>query len=423
MADKANGRIIFHVDMNSFYASVEAAYEPELLGKPLAIAGNAEARRGIIVTASYEARAKGVKAPMPLWEALKKCPNLIVREPNFERYRASSKRMFQLLQTITPLVEPVSIDEGYMDVTNLDLEMNPLQLAKHIQQRIKRELNLPCSIGIAPNKFLAKMASDMKKPMGITVLRKREVKVKLWPLQVIEMHGVGNKTAEKLKKLGIETIEDIANSNVTFLKANFGISGERMYERAFGIDNRLVDPNSIDEFKSIGNSTTLPKDSKNIAEIKKIIMNLSDSVGRRIRNKNMYAGNIQLTIRYHDWNTVTRSSKLEFPINNHKDIYDSAWKLWNKYWDGKSVRLLGVTAMDLVEKGHAHKQLDLFSYEQDMKEDKLSSVVDELRNKFGESVVLKGTQIGKGDRSDQLRDKKKRGTSLEKDFLRDINKS
>ncbi|ADU30012.1 DNA polymerase IV [Evansella cellulosilytica] len=411
-------KIIFHVDMNSFYASVEAAYDSTLMGKPVAIAGNAEARRGIVVTSSYEARARGVKPPMPLWEALKKCPELVVREPNFERYRHASKRMFQLLYEITPLVEPVSIDEGYLDVTDVHLKMQAIELAKYIQTRIKKELNLPCSIGVAPNKFLAKMASDMKKPMGITILRKREVQTRLWPLKAIEMHGIGAKTADKLNKLGIHTIEDIALSDPLYLKAKLGIVGERIHERANGIDQRPVDPLAVEEFKSIGNSTTLPTDSKNVTQIKKVIMNLSDSVGRRIRNKNVYAGNIQITIRYSDFSTITRSSKLHHPVHSHKEIFEAAWSLWQKYWSGEKVRLIGVTAMDLVERGHAFKQLDLFSYKKDEKEEKLSSVVDTLKNKFGENVLLKGTQLGSKDRSDDLRDKNKRGTSLEKDFLR-----
>lgn len=416
---KSRARIIFHVDMNSFYASVEAAYDPTLKGKPLAIAGNAEARRGIVVTASYEARAQGVKPPMPLWEAYKKCPNLVVREPNFDRYRKASKEMFRLLYTFTPLVEPVSIDEGYMDVTDVNMNLNPIQLAYHIQKRIKGELNLPCSIGIAPNKFLAKMASDMKKPMGVTVLRKREIKKVLWPMPAIEMHGVGKKTAEKLKKIGIHTIGDIANADPYLLEAHFGINGVRIYERANGIDHRPVDPNSIEEFKSVGNSTTLPKDSKNEGEIRKVIMNLADSVGRRIRSKGVYAGNIQLTIRYHDFKTITRSSKLDYPIHTLDDIFEAAWRLWKKYWNGEAVRLVGVTAMDLVEVGFASKQLDLFNFEEDVRAEKLSEVVDELKDKYGENVVLKGTQLSIEDRSDLLRDKTRRGTSLEKDFLRE----
>ncbi|UCZ54642.1 DNA polymerase IV [Bacillus shivajii] len=418
MEQKKKHRIIFHVDMNSFYASVEAAHDHSLQGKPLAIAGNAEKRKGIVVTASYEARARGVKTPMPLWEALKVCPELTVREPNFDRYREASKRMFQILYEYTPLVEPVSIDEGYMDVTSPDANLKAIELAEHIQHRIKSELNLPCSIGIAPNKFLAKMASDMKKPMGITVLRKREVRDRLWPLPVIEMHGVGSKTAEKLKSLGITTIQEIAQSDQQYLKARFGVAGERMYEKAHGICDRPVDPDAVDEFKSIGNSTTLPEDTTNAVLVKKILMNLSDSVGRRMRRKDVYSGNIQLTIRYHDRKTITRSSKLPHPVSSHDDIFQAAWRLWEKYWNGESIRLLGVTAMDLVEKGHAYKQLDLFSYKKDEKEEKLSSTVDLLRNKFGESALLKGTQLGE-DKSGKIRDKNKRGTSLEKDFLRD----
>src|SRR5690606_33609023 len=197
-------RIIFHVDMNSFYASVEMAHNPKLKGKPLAVAGNPEERKGIIVTSSYEARAKGVKTAMPLWEAKKLCPELIVVRPNFERYRETSRKIFQLLAEITPIIEPVSIDEGYMDVTNHPT--HPLQLAKQVQQALLKELDIPCSIGIGPNKFLAKTASDMKKPLGITILRIRDLPQKLWPLPIDKMYGVGKKTAEKMRKLNIQTI-------------------------------------------------------------------------------------------------------------------------------------------------------------------------------------------------------------------------
>src|SRR5574342_715287 len=182
-----NGRVIFHVDMNSFYASVEMAYDPTLKGKPLAIAGNPEERRGIIVTCSYEARKFGVRTTMPLWEAKKLCPNLIIKKPNFERYRSASAAMFDLLRQYTELVEPVSIDEGYMDITDCSDLGSPPQIAESIQKRILEQLDLPCSIGIAPNKFLAKTASDMKKPMGITVLRKRDIPRILWPLEAGEM--------------------------------------------------------------------------------------------------------------------------------------------------------------------------------------------------------------------------------------------
>ncbi|MBU8907776.1 DNA polymerase IV [Desertibacillus haloalkaliphilus] len=413
------GRVIFHIDMNSFYASVEAAHNPKIKGKPIAIAGNPKERRGIIVTASYEARAQGVKTTMPVWEAKRLCPSLLVIPPNFERYRAASQKLFLLLREYSPLVEPVSIDEGYVDVTAGDHRSNPLVLAKEIQERLLQEYDLPCSIGIAPNKFLAKMASDMKKPLGITVLRKREIEQLLWPLPISEMYGVGKKTAEKLLKLGIETIGDLAKMDQAILRSKFGKVGVQLFERANGIDTRPVDPEAVSEFKSIGNSTTLPMDTSNETKVKTVLTNLSDSVARRMSRKEVYAENIQLTIRYGDRKTVTRSRKLLNPVQTQQEIFEAAMFLWRKYWNQKPVRLLGVTAQELIEKHQVVKQLDLFSYKEDIKKDKLAETVDEIRNKFGDSSLVKGTQL-QGDRSELIRDKQQRGTSLEKDFLRDL---
>ncbi|MEK5441934.1 DNA polymerase IV [Fredinandcohnia sp. FSL W7-1320] len=410
-----NGKVILHVDMNSFYASVEVAYDPSLQGKPLAIAGNVEERKGIIVTCSYEARAFGVKTTMPLWEAKRKCPNLIVRKPNFERYRRASLAMFDILRTYTDLVEPVSIDEGYMDITGCYEKGSPIEIASSIQETLQKTLLLPCSIGIAPNKFLAKMASDMKKPLGITVLRKRDVPIILWPMPVGEMHGVGSKTAEKLATINIHTIGDLAKGNDIQLKQLLGINGERIKQRANGIDNRLVDPDAISEFKSIGNSTTLPYDSTDEEELLGVIKRLSNSVGARIRRKDMLSNNVQLMIRYSDRKTVTRSKKLDNPIDQDEEIYKAAKRLWTKHWNGEPIRLLGVTAQELVEKQVAFKQLDLFSYEKEAKKEPLLKVIDELKGKYGNEILSKGVKLPK--------DKKPRdnehGTSFEKDFLSD----
>jgi len=410
-----NGKVILHVDMNSFYASVEVAYDPSLQGKPLAIAGNVEERKGIIVTCSYEARAFGVKTTMPLWEAKRKCPNLIVRKPNFERYRRASLAMFDILRTYTDLVEPVSIDEGYMDITGCYEKGSPIEIASSIQETLQKTLLLPCSIGIAPNKFLAKMASDMKKPLGITVLRKRDVPIILWPMPVGEMHGVGSKTAEKLATINIHTIGDLAKGNDIQLKQLLGINGERIKQRANGIDNRLVDPDAISEFKSIGNSTTLPYDSTDEEELLGVIKRLSNSVGARIRRKDMLSNNVQLMIRYSDRKTVTRSRKLDNPIDQDEEIYKAAKRLWTKHWNGEPIRLLGVTAQELVEKQVAFKQLDLFSYEKEAKKEPLLKVIDELKGKYGNEILSKGVKLPK--------DKKPRdnehGTSFEKDFLSD----
>ncbi|MGX6442667.1 DNA polymerase IV [Neobacillus sp. K501] len=407
------GRVILHVDMNSFYASVEMAYDPALKGKPLAIAGNVEERRGIIVTCSYEARKFGVKTTMPLWEAKKLCPQLIVKKPNFERYRAASIGMFEILKNYTDLVEPVSIDEGYMDITESFELGSPLEIAQSIQKRILEQLDLPCSIGIAPNKFLAKTASDMKKPLGITILRKRDIQTVLWPLNTNEMHGVGKKTAEKLTTIGIHTIGDLAKGNEIQLKSLLGINGLRIKERANGIDNRHVDPESVSEFKSIGNSTTLPRDESNQQELFRVLASLAETVSVRLKRKNVLASTLGITIRYKDRKTITRSKKLSNPINQKEDIIPLAKQLFLKHWNGNPIRLLGITGYELVEQDLAYKQLDLFSFEKDAQKEPLLKTVEILREKYGKKII-ENAGSHKVDSAHNVGT----GTSFNKDFLR-----
>lgn len=381
------GRVILHVDMNSFYASVEMAHDPSLKGKPLAIAGDVKERRGIIVTCSYEARRFGVKTTMPLWEAKKRCPQLIVKAPNFERYRAASMVMFELLNQFTDAVEPVSIDEGYLDITGCYELGSPITIAKTIQTRILDELDLPCSIGIAPNKFLAKMASDMKKPLGVTILRKRDIERVLWPLASGEMHGIGKKTANRLATIGIQTIGDLAKANEIQLKQLLGIYGLRLKERANGVDPRPVDPEAAAEFKSIGNSTTLPKDVSNQLELFRVLERLSEKVSIRLKRKNVVAMALGITIRFKDRLTITRSKKLRNPVQEKKEIFSFAKELLLKNWNGNPIRLLGITGSDLVDKHLAVKQLDLFSFEKEAKKEPLRKVVSELREKYGIKII------------------------------------
>jgi DNA polymerase IV len=407
------GKVILHVDMNSFYASVEMAYDPELKGKPVAIAGNVEERRGIIITCSYEARKFGVKTTMPLWEAKKLCPQLIIRKPNFERYRTASIAMFEILRNYTELVEPVSIDEGYMDITDSFELGSPIQIAQSIQKRVLEQLDLPCSIGIAPNKFLAKTASDMKKPMGITILRKRDIPSVLWPLNTSEMHGVGKKTAEKLITIGIYTIGELAAGNEIQLKSLLGINGIRIKERANGIDNRPVDPQAVSDFKSIGNSTTLPKDTSNQQELYRVLELLAETVSVRLKRKNVLATTLGITIRFKDRKTITRSKKLSNPIQQKEDIASMAKQIFIKEWDGNPVRLLGITGYDLVEHDLAFKQLDLFSFEKDAKKEPLLKALSTLRDKYGKNIIENaGTR--KLDNAHNVGT----GTSFNKDFLR-----
>lgn len=360
------GRVILHIDMNAFYCSVHASHEPQRYrGKPIAVGGNVEERRGILVTASYECRAKGVKTGMPIWEARKLCPEMIVISPDFELYRRYSREMMQILYRYTPLVEQASIDEAYLDITGCESMGSPLDISTSIQQQIKSVLGLPCSIGIAPNKFLAKMASDMKKPNGITILRKRDVKEKLWPMPAGNLHGVGKKTTAKLQKLKIHTIGELAAAPVDLLRREFGKAGVLHQEHANGNDRAIVDPYAMEEVKSIGNSTTLPRDVDELETLKQVLMQLAESVSRRLNKREMLAESLQITIRYADWRTITRSLTIITPFDAAQDIFDYASALFDKHWSGEPVRLLGISTNKLIERSKAYIQLDIFTFDQE----------------------------------------------------------
>lgn len=408
----AKSRVIFHVDMNSFYASVEMAHNKALKGKPVAIAGNPKERRGIIVTSSYEARAYGVKTTMPVWEAKKLCPDLIVIPPNFPLYRKMSAKIFKRLAEFTPIIEPVSIDEGYMDVTNHPT--HPVKLAKQVQQALLKELDIPCSIGIGPNKFLAKTASDMKKPLGITILRIRDLPQKLWPLQIDKMYGVGKKTAEKMRKLNIQTIGDLAKADVYALSKMLGINGERLIQRANGIDPRRVDPDAVHDFKSIGNSTTLPYDTIDEAKIKQVLANLTERVEERLYRRHLKGKTVQLMIRYYDRKTITRSKKLQQYVQTKEEILPVILYLLEEHWNRKPVRLLGVTVQDLLEEKYVVEQLDLFTYEKRNREIAMEKTVERLKEKYGERAFVNWKDEPFTDEESELY-----RTSFQKDFLDD----
>src|SRR5699024_8468628 len=407
----SKAKVIFHVDMNSFYASVEMAYNPSLKGKPIAIAGNPEQRKGIVVTSSYEARAKGGKTTMPLWEAKKLCPSLIVIRPNFERYREVSAKIFRLLSEVTDLVEPVSIDEGFMDVT--DNQNHPVDVAYQLQRILLEQLDIPCSIGIGPNKFLAKTASDMKKPLGVTVLRKRNIEEKLWPLPVEEMYGVGTKTADKLRKIEIETIGDLAQTDSYALAQLLGVNGERLIQRANGHDYRVIDPESVHDFKSIGNSETLPEDHTEVIEIKNVLSRLSRRVTDRLERRQLAGKSIQLMIRFNERTTISSSRKLESYISTFDDVLIVVFDLLDEHWQGEPIRLLGVTMSDLLERNEVLEQLSLFTYERALKKSKRDETLDKLKKKYGKDTFPSMIEEGSATQDKLLR------TSFQKDFLDD----
>ncbi|MGO4696247.1 DNA polymerase IV [Paenibacillus sp. 2TAB26] len=411
----AKGRVIIHLDMNAFYCSVHEAEEPEKYkDKPTAVSGSVEQRKGILVTCSYAARSRGIKTGMTVRQALTLCPELILIKPDFSLYRKYSHGFMAIARQYTPLVESVSIDECYMDITGSKMFGSPLDIAASLQQRIKSEWSLPCSIGLAPNKLLAKMASDMKKPNGLTVLRIRDVQKVLWDKPCDHLFGIGKKTADKLSKLNIRTIGQLAASEETMLNKHFGVVGSWMKSAAHGLDYSEVNPNR-ERNKSIGHTTTLPSDITSRDDVFRVLLNLADQTGRRLRRQKMVATTVQITIRKPDMTTIARSHTLAAPTESSEDFYREACKLYDRHWkEGEPIRLLGITLQNLTLLAETALQLDLFSYEKQPRKEALTKAMDQLRDKYGEDAVLTAGMLG-DDPSTLIRNKRIRGTSLQKD--------
>lgn len=417
----SKGRVILHIDMNAFYCSVHEAVEPEMYrGKPIAVAGSVELRKGIIVTSSYVARARGVRTGMQVRQALKVCPELIVIAPDFDLYRQFSKRFMRIAYDYSPLVETMSIDECYVDITGSGQFGTPLEIARTIQNRIRDELLLPCSIGIGPNKLLAKMASDMKKPNGISVLRIRDVPQLLWDKPCAHLFGIGRRTADKLRRLNIHTIGQLAQADEHTLVRAFGVLGAALKQAANGVDHSPVNP-LREQSKSVGHTTTLPRDMTELPDIRRVFLNLSDQVARRLRRQRLLAQTVQITIRDPQMRTITRANTLRAPTENTDEIYREACKLFETHWEvGKPVRLLGVTVQNLQPREEAAIQLDLFDYEKQPKKERLNRTMDEIRDKFGENAIITAGMVG-DDPSSLLRNHKVRGTSLQMDHMKQVD--
>lgn len=416
-------RIILHIDMNAFYCSVHAAEQPELYkGKPTAVAGSMELRKGIVVTSSYEARALGIRTGVTVRQALGICPELIIIPPDFDLYRKYSRSFLRIAGNYTPQLEAVSIDECFLDITGSSQFGTPVEIAETIARRVKEELSLPCSIGIAPNKLLAKMASDMRKPDAITILRRREVPQLLWSKPCQTLYGIGSRTADKLLRLNIRTIGELAAADERVLTERFGVYGSWMKLAANGLDDAPVEP--LQEApKSIGHTTTLPADLTGREQYRRVLLNLADQTARRLRHQRMVCSTIQITIRDPDMRTITRASGIRTPTDTMEEIYQAACRLMDTHWRiGDPVRLLGITLQGLSSKEETPLQLDLFSYEEKPRKDRLVLAMDSLRDKYGEDAILTAGMLG-DDPSTLIRNKKLRGTSLQKDFLREKSES
>lgn len=388
-------RIIFHIDLNAFFASCETTIRPELQHLPLVVTGEKSSKRGIVVTANYVARQYGIHSAMPLLQAKKKCPKLVVVSANFDLYRKISQQFIGLLHEYSPLVEKASIDEAYIDVTHLYQEIHPLHLAQQIQDRIFSELKIGCSIGVAPNKFLAKMASDMKKPNGITVLRKRELPQILWSLPIEEMFGIGKASSPKLRQLGIHTIGDLVHfKEVDKIEQLFGRHALKWIEDAKGNDQSPINPNKYEIPSSIGHSTTFPRDYCFDEEIKAEGKRMCIKTSNRLKKYGLYAKTISIQLKDTDFKQVTRSKTLEIPIQEVSDLYSIMEELFEEYWEGHPLRLIGVMTTNLVTTNKVTQQLNLFNYQSFANEEKLNETIQKIKTKHGTNLIQKGMKKG-----------------------------
>jgi len=396
--------IIAHIDMNCFYASVEEKYNPSLKGKPLAVAGEEIKRHGIIVTSNYEARKKGIKTTMRVGEAKKLCPTLKIVSPNFERYQKESKKVFSLIKTYLKKIEIVSIDEAYIDLTE---EENPIKKIYYIQKKIYEDLKLPSSVGVSYNKFFAKMASNMKKPKGFTIINKKNYQKLLYEMEVGKMHGCGKSGAKKLNEQGIYKIKDLAEANEVILYSILGIQGLRLKKKARGEDRRKVEIKV--ERKSIGNSKTFSKDLIEDREILFELNKIAKKVSQRAKNAGKVGNNISITIKFNDFKTITRSKKINSYINEEKTLAEEAIGLFlDNYSFDKGIRLIGVSLNNIISSENIKEQLDIFTDYENRKDFKLKKAILQLNKKYGKEVVK---EIRKGKKENIIT------TSFSKDFL------
>jgi len=389
-------KVIFLVDMNAFFISCEMTRNDSLVGIPAAVAGDPKKRTGIVLAANYEARACGVKTAMVLHEALKLCPKIALVPPDHSFYEQKSKEVMELLSNYTPVMEQNSIDEAWLDMTGTEgLFGKPVEAAKRIMNEIKDKLGLWCSIGIAENKFLAKMAAEMKKPLGITELWEQDIPTKLWPLPVREMYGIGGKTAEKLDRMGIRTIGQLAKFDINFIVKAFGRGGEGMYLHSKGIDRSPVLARQAGDMKSIGRSTTLPADVSDIEDAKLVIMELSDDIGITARRHDKKGRTVHITLKYTDFQVVTRQVTVPATYTT-KEIYQAGCGLLEQNWNSSHpVRLIGITLSGFHEDDSSAMQLSLFDeMEGQIKSDKnerIDTAMDKIRTKYGSEKITLAT--------------------------------
>lgn len=389
MAENTYARWILHIDMDAFFAAVEQRDHEAYRGRPLIVGGMGP--RGVVSTASYEARAFGVHSAMSMAEARRRCPDAIFLPGDFPRYRAVSKEIFQILSRFSPLIEPLSIDEGFLDLTGMEgLMPNGLRsYGQALKSAIREETGLIASVGIAPNKFLAKLASDLEKPDGLTVIQKKDIPRLVWPLPAKRIWGVGEKTNGRLAVFGYRTIGEIARADLKKLTREVGERLARhLHDLANGRDNRPVEP--VRKVQSIGREITFPKDLRSPQEAKESLLKLAGEVGWRLRRAGQRAHTVQLKLRLGDFSTFTRQRTFDVPLCYDEDLYEAACALFDamKRPPG-GIRLLGISGSGFDEAG----ELSLFDDSQ--KKERLYTAIDTLRQRYGENVLTRAPLLKK----------------------------
>lgn len=390
-------RVIFHCDLNCFFASVELLDKPALWDVPVAVCGDPKSRHGIILAKNEPAKKRGVQTAETVWQAKKKCPVLVLLPPHHELYEVYSRRVNEIYGRFTDLVEPFGIDESWLDVTgSLHLFGGDARaLADRIRATVKAETGLTVSVGVSFNKVFAKLGSDLKKPDATTVIPPEGWRDIVWPLPVGDMLFAGRSTQRVLGQYGIETIGQLAACPEEMAEQLLGKMGGQLWRYANGLDNSPVRPGHQREpVKSVGNGTTFPADLVRWEQIRQGLAPLCDSVATRLRRQRLYAGGVSVTLKGADFKTVSRQTRLDEPTHLMRDIWETAQELARQIWKAPTpIRAMTVTALYVTEDGQAYRQLDLLgraSAKRSERQEKLESAVDAIREKYGSGAITFG---------------------------------
>ena len=418
--------IIFHIDVNSAYLSWTAVEQlkngarTDIRTIPAIIGGDQKSRHGIVLAKSVPAKKYGIRTGEPVANAFRKCPNLHMEAPDHEMYHKHSRELMAFLRSYTPDIEQVSVDECYMDFTGISGRfVSPVEAAFEIKDEVKKRFGFTVNIGISDVKVLAKMASNFQKPDRVHTLFRKEIQEKMWPLPVSNLFMAGGSSVEVLKKLEIQTIGDLAKADVKLIELHLKSHGKRLWEFANGIDDSVVESEKS-EAKGIGNSTTLSKDATTTEEALNVLLALSESVGRRLRNQGYRAGMVNVEVKYADFTINSHQKQLKRETSSDQNIYQAAALLFREMWNGRPIRLLGIRTSKLVREDEP-QQLSLFDLniskkneeniskevrrlENSQKHEKLDQALDEIRKKFGNDAVVRASFLKKSEKEKKEKD-------------------